>query len=155
LQDLAPAEAYVGLKQTENIAFVRRYKLANGKYQTNPSAEDKPVEHESQADNELRTIRFERGDKKDIILMNFQTHYGLYVEAYSADFVGYLRNWAEKEMGVHFSYHSGASGNLNMTDRLKGSDKMTSVQKMWTVCKEAVAGERKVNTGAVRGACSL
>jgi hypothetical protein len=130
--------------------------LANGKYQTNPSAEDKPVEHESEADNELRTIRFERGDKKDILLMNFQTHYGLYVKAYSADFMGYLRNWAEKEMDVHFAYYSGASGNLNMTDRLgKAPDKMTSVKKMWTVCKEALADEKKVNTGKVCGEVSL
>ncbi len=153
LSDLAPAEAYTGLKQTEDIAFVRRYKLASGKYQTNPSASDKPVEHESEADNELRTIRFERGDKKDILLMNFQTHYGLYVEAYSADFVGHLRQWAEKEMDVHFAYYSGASGNLNMTNRVGASpDKMDSVKKMWTVCKEAVAGEEKVNTGKVCGA---
>ncbi len=153
LLDLAPAEAYVGNKVTENIAFVRRYKLANGKYQTNPSAEDKPVEHESEADNSLRTIRFERGDKKDILLMNFQTHYGLYVRAYSADFVGYLRKWAESEMDVHFAYYSGASGNLNMTDRLgNASEKMESVKKMWTVAKEAVAAEKKVNTGKVCGA---
>jgi hypothetical protein len=161
LQDLAPAEAYVGKTQAPAINFVRRYLLSNGKYQTNPSADGGAVAHESEADRELRTIHFKReGGKKDIIMMNFQTHYGLYVEQYSADFVHYLRQWAEKETGAHFAYYSGASGNLNMTTRLagesaSGGDKMKSVQLMWESAKTAMAGEVKVNTGKVVAASNL
>ena len=156
LSDLAPAEAYVGTAHAENVCFVRRYLLANGTYKTNPSAADKPVEHESEADSELRTIRFQREGKKDIVLMNFQTHYGLYVEAYSADFVHYLRQMSEKEMDIHFAYYSGASGNLNMTNRTGPSpDKMDSVKKMWATAKVAMSQEESAQLGKVHGATNL
>ncbi len=155
LQDLTPAEAYVGSKVTEGIGSVRRYLLADGTYKTNPKMEMNPVAHESEADNSLRTIRFAREGKKDILLMNFQTHYGLYVKAYSADFMGYLRRWAEEEMDVFFAYYSGASGNLNLSDRFVKCEKIDKVKKMWAVCKEALADEKKVNTGKVCGEVSL
>ncbi len=161
LQDLAPAEAYAGVSHTDGITFVRRYLLKSGKYQTNPKLNqaDPPVAHESEADNELRTIRLAREGKKDILMMNFQTHYGLYVEAYSADFVHYLRQYAEKEMDVHFVYYSGASGNLNMSAKFPGeaktSSKDDSVKVMWQVAKDAISKEVKLNTGKVVGHTNL
>ncbi len=160
LQDLAPAEAYAGTSHTDGITFVRRFLLQSGKYQTNASATqaDKPIARESEPDNELRTIRFQREGKKDILMMNFQTHYGLYVEAYSADFVHYLRQWAEDEMDVHFIYCSGASGNLNMTPKLPGEAKtsstLDSVKVMWQVAKDAISKEEKINLGKVQYATS-
>ena len=54
LLDLDTAEAYVGVSHTEGITFVRRYvKTGNS------------LNYESQADTELRTIRFDRQNKKD------------------------------------------------------------------------------------------
>ncbi len=153
LRDLAPAEAYVGVSHTEDLTFVRRYKLANGTYKTNPSATDKPVEHESEADNELRTIRFDRGDKKDILMVNYQTHYGYYTTKLSADFVGLFRDQAEEEWDAHFVYYSGASGNLNFNSAISGERKYGSVPEgmveLMDAAKKAISSEEKVNTGKV------
>ncbi len=161
LQDLAPAEAYAGVSHTDGVNFVRRFRLESGKYQTNASMSqaDKPVARESEADNELRTIRLAREGKKDILMMNFQTHYGLYVEAYSADFVHNLRQYAEGEMDVHFVYYSGASGNLNMGAKLPGEEKHDGkggrVKAMWETAKDAISKEVKLNTGKVVGHTNL
>jgi hypothetical protein len=153
LLDLAPAEAYAGVSHTEGLTFVRRYKLENGTYKTNPSATDKPKEHESAADNELRTVRFERGDKKDILMVNYQTHYGYYTTKLSADFVGLFRDQAEKEWDAHFVYYSGASGNLNFNSAIPGERKYESVPEgmveLMGATKKAVSAEEKVSTGKV------
>ena len=156
IADLAPAKAFAGVSHTDGINFVRRYLLADGSYKTNPREVDVPVSHETEADSELRTIRFQRENAKDIVLMNFQTHYGLYEKAYSADFIHYLRQMSEGEMDVHFGYYSGASGNLNMSDRVGPSpDKMNSVKKMWETAKVAMSQEEPVQLGKVRGATGL
>ncbi len=157
LQDLAPAEAYGGVSHTDSVNFVRRFLLQSGKYQTNAKADqaDKPIARESEADNELRTVRLAREGKKDILMMNFQTHYSLYVKAYSADFVGKLREFAKQDMDVNLVYYSGAGGNLNMTAKLEGENKhgddMGRVKAMWETAKDAVSKEVKLNTGKVVG----
>ncbi len=159
LKDLAPAEAYAGVTYTEGINFVRRCLLADGTYKTNPAPEDNPIAYESESDKELRTLHFVREGKKDIVLMNFQTHYGLYKEAYSADFIHYLRQFSESEMDIHFGYYSGASGNLNMTNRLIPSSqrpaRMDQVKAMWEAAKKAMATEESIEMGKVRGVTSL
>ncbi|MBR5295153.1 MAG: hypothetical protein IKU24_01025, partial [Clostridia bacterium] len=67
--------AYTGKSiMEEGITFVRRYYLESGKVKMSPAESDKPVSHESEADPELRTIRFDRKNKKDVLLVNFQTH---------------------------------------------------------------------------------
>ena len=128
LRDLDLVEgAYVGTGTTEGITFVRRYLLANGTYMTNPGGGDKPVAHETEADNEMRTVRIDRKNKKDVLMVNYQTHYGsatsLYKNQYSADFIHVFREEAEKKWDCHFVYHSGASGNLNFQSKLKGEKK--------------------------------
>ena len=71
LRDLDPVEgAYIGKSQAESISFCRRYLLADGTYKMNPGSADKPIEHESIADPELRTIRFDRKNKKDVLMVN-------------------------------------------------------------------------------------
>ncbi len=164
LRDLDEAEAYVGKAYTDRLTFVRRYKLASGKFQTNPSASqaDKPVAHESEADNELRTIRFDRKNKKDVLLVNYQTHYGGATGTYrgqiSSDFVGNFRDSAEKELDVHFSYHSGASGNLNFNSAIPGEKKYESWidanKEFMDVTRVALQNEEKVNVGKIRSSIS-
>ncbi len=162
LLDLTPAEAYVGVSHTEGITFVRRYLKANGKYSTNPSTSDEPVAHESEADNEMRTVRFEREGKKDVLMVNYQTHYGdspsRYPDQYSADFVHTFREAAEKELGCLFTYHSGASGNLNFSGKLKGEKKyenfVEATEGLMLAAKDAITKEEKVETGPIRSASS-
>ena len=160
--DLTPAEAYVGTAHTEGITFVRRYLKENGKYSTNPSSSDKPVAHESEADTEMRTIRFTREGKKDVLMVNYQTHYGdspsRYPDQYSADFVHTFRTAAEKEWNCHFAYHSGASGNLNFSGKLPGEKKyenfVEATKGLMQTAKDAIATEEKAQTGPLRFASS-
>ena len=156
LRDLAPAEAYISKGDTTGFAFVRRYLLANGKYQTNPSADSKPVEHESEADPELRAIRFERGDKKDILLVNWQCHaaHGRsnHPKWISSDFIYGLRTGVEKDMDVHFAYYNGASGNLNFTNATgpQKANYEVAGRELVDVVKQTVKNEEKVNTGKIK-----
>ena len=151
LLDLAPATAYAGESATENMAFVRRYLMDTGRYVTNPGANDGiAVAHESQADTELRTIRFDRGEEKDVLMVNYQTHYhGTFATQVSADFVHPLREKVEKELDVHFAYHNGASGNLNFQSHIKGEKKYKTLESaahgIADVVLDAVSKEEKAN----------
>ncbi len=120
---------YMGKSHTESITFVRRYLMPDGSYKTNPTT-GTATAHESEADNEMRTIRIDRKNKKDVLMVNYQTHYGsataLYKGQYSADFVHVFREEAEKKWDCHFVYHSGASGNLNFASAIKGEKKYST-----------------------------
>ena len=73
LLDLAPATAYTSTTDTTGMAFVRRYiDVKTGRCLNMNEAVVKGVTtRESEADPELRTIRFDRGEeKKDIVLAN-------------------------------------------------------------------------------------
>ena len=160
LRDLAPSEAYISKGDTTGFAFVRRYLLANGKYACNPSSADNPVEHESEADPELRAIRFDRGDKKDILMVNWQCHaaHGRsdHKTWISSDFIHNLRSGVESELDVHFSYHNGASGNLNFTNKTgpQKANYQEAGKELVGVVKETIKNEEKVNTGKIKSAKS-
>ncbi len=152
LHDLTPTEAYIGTAHTEGVTFVRRYLMKDGKYETNPDigAGAVPIAHESEADTELRTVRFDRGEAKDVLLVNYQTHYhGTFATQVSADFVHPLREQVEKEMDVHFAYHSGAGANINFRSELPGEKKYNSMTASTAhiaeVVKTAVENEEKAN----------
>ena len=132
LDDMDEVEvAYVGTGYTEGITFVRRYLMPDGTYDTNP-ASGTATAHETEADNEMRTLRIDRKNKKDILMVNYQTHYGsatsLYKGYYSADFVHTFRKEAEAKWDCHFVYHSGASGNLNFMSAIPGERKYSTYE---------------------------
>ena len=157
LADLDPVEAaYAGVGYTSGITFVRRYLLADGTYKMNPGAADKPVAHESEADTQMRTLRIDRKTKKDILMVNYQTHYGsatgLYKGQYSADFVHVFREAAERKWDCHFVYHSGASANLNFVSALNGERKYSNfvaatVLELIPTAKRCMASEKEVSLG--------
>lgn len=157
LRDLDPAEAYVGKGFTDGITFVRRYL-----YKTTSNGTD-PYAHESEADNELRTIRFDRKNKKDVLLINYQTHYGgatsKFKNQYSADFIDPYRKTVEEELDMLFVYYSGASGNLNFNSDIpkekKYADYIKAIDGFMITTKEALSKEEKVETGKIVSATSL
>ena len=157
LRDLDPAEAYVGKSYTEGITFVRRYL-----YETTSKGTD-AYAHESEADNEMRTIRFDRKNKKDVLMVNYQTHYGgatsKYKNQYSADFINPFRKTVEKDLDMLFVYYSGASGNLNFQSELpkekKYADFVQAVKGLMITTKDALAKEEKVETGKIISSTSL
>ena len=156
MRDLALSDVYTGTGDTTGFAFVRRYLMADGSYQTNPSSSDQPVAHETEADPELRVIRFDRGEKKDVVLVNWQAHAAHAVSAHSdavsSDFIHYLREGVEKDLDADFAYFNGASGNINLTDLL-GNQKHAGYDKVGKalvdVVKDAVRNEEKVESGSV------
>lgn len=160
LHDLTPAEAYIGTAHTEGVTFSRRYLMDDGTYMTNPESKPGiPVAYETQADTELRTVRFARDGKKDVLLANYQTHYhGTFENEVSADWVHVIREYVEKEADVHFAYHSGASGNINFKSALGDKKYKTLESASTAIAKtvlEATENEEKASLSAIRCETSL
>ncbi|MBQ3075217.1 MAG: hypothetical protein IJC26_04030, partial [Clostridia bacterium] len=164
--DLAPSEVYAGkATSAPGTNFVRRYVREDGSFTGihvyDPVTNTSPVVgYESEADKELRTLRFERGDKKDIIFANWQGHAAhganLYKTQFTGDFVYWLRKGVQEDTGAHFIYCNGSSGNLNFTPKTTEdinakyftNQYFEGVGKSLVgTVKEAVAAEEKVNTG--------
>lgn len=162
LLDLTPAKAFVGISHTEGMTFVRRYFREDGTFTgilTKDPSDAPVVRHESEPDTELRTLRFDReGDKKDVLMVNYQTHYGsagaLYPHQISADFIHPFREKAEKELNCHFSYCNGAGGNLVFNSRIAGERKYPTfedaIPHLMDVTKKAISGEEEAKTGKLR-----
>jgi len=166
LRDLTPAKAFTGTSHTEGLTFVRRYFREDGSFEgiLHKNSSNSPiVRHESEPDTELRTIRFEReGEKKDVLMVNYQTHYGsasaLYPQQISADFVHPFRQAAEKQLNCHFSYCNGAGGNLAFNSRIPGERKYPTfedaIPHLMDVTKSALAAEEAAEVGELRVAHS-
>lgn len=162
LADQAPATLYSAKVQTEGLNFVRHYKMSDGSYAgdnfgdfTNSSI----VDHATEGDREMILVKMEReGDKKDIMLMNFQAHPcftgGSKETNISADFIGTTRDAFEKETGMHFIYFTGAAGNQNATSRISSENHHLSVkeygQKLTSLAVEAMPTMTKIEGDGVR-----
>lgn len=159
LRDLAPAKAFTGKGYTDSLNFVRRYLMPDGSWQTN--AGNTAVSHESESDNEVRTIRFKREGKKDVLMTNYQTHYmgGLPDGQLSADIFGEFRKLAEKELDCLFGYFSGSSGNLNFNSAIPGERKYydfaSGAKEYVRAVKTALEGETETATGKIIAKASV
>ncbi len=126
IDDLAPATAYIGRTETENMTFVRRYYLANGQMtgdNHNYDHNSTIIAHETEADEEIQLVRFVReGGHKDIVMVNWQSHTAMHghTNMISADYAGPLRDKVAEELGVHCIFYQGACGNLNPFSRIPG-----------------------------------
>ena len=160
LYDLTPATVAYGQAETHDLSYVRRYvnKITGEYLGKNLSAGQDPnvVAHESEEDEVLQVIRFEReGDKKDVVLVNWQCHPtapgGEGDTRVSADYISTVRIQAEADYNVLISYHQGAAGNLAQTGYLAG-DRNNSADYLGQG-KEiaAVVGEALQNTTPVQG----
>ena len=156
LRDLDVVEGtYTGKGYTKNLCFVRRYLMPDGTYKTNPGSQT-VVAHETEADPELRTIRIDRKNKKDILMVNYQTHYvgGIGAGKVSADFVGPFRVSAEKEFDCHFVYHQGAGANINFFSSIPGERIYNSYTEaadaFVATTKAALAKEEVIEVGEIK-----
>ena len=124
IADLAPAEMQIARTETEGMNFVRRYLMADGTYNgiAGTNSGKKYVAHETEADPEFQVIKFERGDKKDIVITNWQAHaahaLGMPENKICADFISYIRDGAEEKYDCLFAYYQGACGNINFHSNL-------------------------------------
>lgn len=162
LADQAPTTLYSTKVQTEGLNFVRHYELSDGTYGgdnfgdfTNNSI----VDHATEGDPEMILVKMEReGDKKDIMLMNFQAHPcftgGSKETNISADFIGATRDAFEKETGMNFIYFTGAAGNQNTTSRISNENHHLSMkeygEKLTSLAVEAMPGMTKIEGDGVR-----
>ena len=128
LEDLAPATAYTGRSDTTGMVYVRRYlDVMTGRCLNMDEKVVKGVTvRETEADPEMRSLRFDRGeDKKDILLVNWQAHAASAATAItgqiSADYVGVTRDGVESAMDVHFAFFMGASGNIALKDKINNA----------------------------------
>ena len=124
LDDLKPAEVYVGSVETEGMNFVRRYYMDDGSLSGDNFAGTgtKRVAHETEADGEMQLMKFVREGGKDILIANFQAHPHLEGKTLnlSSQNVGAFREAIEKKLDIYSIYWQGAAGNLNSTGSLEG-----------------------------------
>ena len=158
LHDLTPAEAFTGTAHTEGITFVRRYLMDDGSYRGIDTQANgrQHVAHETEADTELRTVRFARSGKKDVLMVNYQTHYGgSFPDSISADFIHLIREQTEKELDCHFAYYSGAGANLSFVSNIPGKRLYPNIEAaspaIVQTIKDAVSAETRLEAGKVVG----
>ena len=106
----------------------------------------------------MQVIRFERGEKKDILLCNWQchaTHVGKsFGTTVSSDFVGAFRAEVEKREEVHLFYLQGAAGNVVPGGRVEGDEHNRGREKhgaaLANVLFSALKNTSPVASGKVR-----
>lgn len=125
MEDRAPAEMQINSVNTEAMNFVRNYLCNDGTYMGDNygSAASGIKAHESEADNQMRLLKFVREGAEDIILVNFQVHPHLGCTGDNrldvhADWPGVMREQVAKELSCKVIYFSGAGGNMNSISRI-------------------------------------
>ena len=126
LADRSEARMFAASAETKGLNFVRRYILEDG----TPAGDNyghfdqSPIKcHETEADHQMQFVKFTREGKKDVVMVNFQTHPhrmgngGKSLEV-SSDIVGVMRDETEKQLGCLFAYFTGGSGNVNPRSRI-------------------------------------
>lgn len=123
IADLAPATMYGKKVMTEGQNYVRHYLMEDGTYAGSNFGDWKLAikGHATDGDREMTLVKFAReGDKKDILLMNWQAHADMIGGTMlSADYVGAARAKVEEETGLHFVFFLGATGDQNPNSRIK------------------------------------
>ena len=127
IADLAESEIYAGSQEVFGFNYVRRYLDANGNFITRAKVDKDPtgVTHESEPDRQMQVLRFARQGKKDIVLVNFQSHPSGFLDGpdahvVSSDFPYFLRRAVELSQNVQCAFIQGAAGNLVFMGMLPG-----------------------------------
>ena len=173
LADRAVATIYAGHTDIQNMNYVRHYVTQDGtvvgdNFSKAVSATNPRVSHTTEADKDMPMIHFKReGDKKDILMVNWQAHpkVGSTAETasglaqrsmLSADFIGWARMAVEKQLDCHFAYYTGGAGNLNGIGWLDGERAQTPElvnkygEELARQLIEGMANMKEVNAGKVQ-----
>ncbi len=127
LADLSPVTRLTsGTTEVENVAFVRRYFRENGMFisicRSTPFSTSPHASHETEADPQLRALRFYRDGKKDVVLANFQVHAATALDVHPdkicADFLHEFRKVTEESGEFTVCYLQGGCGNINTYSKL-------------------------------------
>ena len=126
LADLTPVvKVTTGKSHVENVTFARRYLREDGTFSgiQGSNGSDAPLAcHETEADTELRALRFYREGKKDVVFTNFQVHAatanGAAREMICSDFLHEFRRVTEESGDFSVIYLQGGCGNLNTYSKI-------------------------------------
>ncbi len=115
--DLKPCTILTATGEAKDIAFVRRYRMADGTVRTNPAYGDPDVVAPiGKADEQVRLIRIQREGAKEILVVHFGNHADMIGgKLYTPDWPGYLVKTlnAALEGKVDTMFLLGAQGDLN------------------------------------------
>ena len=125
LADRSAASMLVATPIIEGMNFVRHYKLSDGSYAGSNFGDffGKTIEaHAAEPDRQMVLVKFDRGEKKSVLMVNWQAHPDSSAEigytTIAASWIGPLRDTLEAESGCHVAYFTGASGNTNMSSSI-------------------------------------
>lgn len=168
IKDLSAASVSTGSLNTESLTFVRHYLMNDGTYYGDNfgSTASGYKAHERDADEQMQLIKFTRSGKDPIVMINWQAHAkvastGSTQEGkngrsmMSADYIGSMRNYVEKEAGCLVGFYLGAAGNLNPRSNMpeeqsKASSNVTEYGKqLGNVVLEGMKELKKVSVGPV------
>lgn len=129
LEDRSPATMSMGNTHAEGLVFVRRYVLEDGTIQGargNKSECTTVKEHVWDANDILQMVRFEREDKKDILITNLGAHAtfnGATTKTdLSADFPAGIRDYVEYNSDCLVAYFIGAAGDQTPTTDIRSEN---------------------------------
>lgn len=138
VSDLKPSKIFAGSIETENLNFVKHYKVRDNKTgeiscigdQYGTDKGKTYIDHMTKADPTLHMVRFCREGGKDVLLANFRAHphftggYNKY--DLSSDYIGAFRMALEAMTDCHAVYFQGACGNINSSTRMAGERRYTN-----------------------------
>lgn len=149
MADRTPARLLTGVTHADGYVFPRHYVLDDGSLMGSAygvQSDKRIVRHTYQGDTTIQLIRFEREDKKDILLMNLGVHATFNGNSakldVSADFPSPLRAYVEANSDCHVAYFLGAGGDQTPQSRFKriahGLDYIGYGQKLGSIVLEAL-----------------
>ena len=126
LADLKPAKMGWAVGHAPNIAFVRRFRMKDGKVRTNPGVGNPDILHPiGDVDERVNVLRFDREGAPTIVLANMGCHPDVVGgDLISADWPAMFRRRLEKALdNVKALFFNGAQGDVNHVNvYAKGGD---------------------------------
>ena len=128
ISDMKEATASIGRTEAKGISFVRRFRMKDGSFMTNP----KPAQVDESdgplgtPDETVQFVRLKREGYADIVIVNFGTHPDvLGGTGICPDWPCYLRDTLERALadeagglGVRVIFFNGAQGDVAHVDRM-------------------------------------
>lgn len=126
LQDLKPAKMGWAVGQAPKVAFVRRFRMADGRVRTNPGVGNPDILYPiGEVDERVNVLRFDRDGAETIVLANFGNHPdSVGGNRISGDWPTLMRHRLEKALdNVKSIFFNGAQGDINHVNvHAKGGD---------------------------------
>lgn len=126
LKDLKPAKMGWAVGNAPKVAFVRRFRMKDGKVRTNPGVGNPDILHPiGDVDERVNVLRFDREGAETIVLANFGNHPDVVGDSLiSGDWPTLMRHRLEKALdNVKTIFFNGAQGDVNHVNvNAKGGD---------------------------------